>query len=192
MMDFKIGDIVRTRSSEEEQVARSNLKPKVPGVEVKDYTSKSVGDDIFSKVKDISLSPQELAELERQQGQKDILDESERDLKELEDLENTISQADQLLSSQANQENIASKDLEDIEGQVYQQGLKVNLDSLEGRYGKKYLDDDLKSVENPFGLSQYDVEEVDELLNMQKSNDIKQDQVESESSAPVRKNNKRK
>lgn len=191
-MDFKIGDIVRTRSSEEEQVARSSLKPKVPGVEVKDYTSKSVGDDIFSKVKDVNLSPQELAELERQQGQKDILDESERDLKELEDLESTISQADQLLSSQANQENIASKDLEDIEGQVYQQGLKVNLDSLEERYGKKYLDDDLKSVENPFGLSQYDVEEVDELLNMQKSNDIKQDQVESESSAPVRKKYKRK
>jgi hypothetical protein len=191
LMDFGIGDIVRTRSSEEEQVARSNLKPKVPGVEIKDYTSKSIGDDIYEKVKNTNLSPQELAELERQQAQKDILDETERDLKELEDLENTISQADQLLSTQNNQENIASKDLEDIEGQVYQQGLKVNLDSLEERYGKKYLDEDLKSVDNPFGLSQYDVEEVDELLNMQKTNDIKQDKVESESSAPVRKKYKR-
>ncbi len=192
VMDFKIGDIVRTRSSEEEQVARSNLKPTVPGVEVKDYTSKSIGDDIFTKVTDVKLSPQELAELERQQAQKDILDESERDIKELEELESTIAQADQLLNSQANQETFGNKDLEDIEGQVYQQGLKVNLDSLEQRYGKKYLDDDLKSVENPFGLSQYDVEEVDELLNMQKSNDIQQDQVESESSAPIRKKYKRK
>jgi hypothetical protein len=185
-MDFKVGDLVKTRSSEEEQVARSTLKLKVPGVEQKDYTSKSVGDDIFSKVDQVNLNPQELAELERQQAQKDILDATEKDMKELEELEDTISQADQLLSSQANSDDLANKDLEDIEGQVYQQGLKVNLDSIEQKYGKKYLDEDLQSVENPFGLSQYDVEEVDELLNMQNVKDIKQDQVESQSSAPNR------
>lgn len=192
LMDFKIGDFVKTRSSEEEQVAKASIKSKVPGVEQKDYMSKSVGDDIFSKVSNVNLSPQELAELDRQQAQKDVLDASERDMKELEDLEDTISQADQLLSSQPSEDILANKDLEDVEGQVYQQGLKVNLDSLEQRYGKKYLDENLQSVENPYGLSQYDVEEVDELLNMQKAPGVKQDQVGSQSSAPIRVRKKQK
>lgn len=191
-MDFKIGDLVKTRSSEEEQIARSNLKPRIRGVEIKDYNSKSVGDDIFSKVENVKMTSQELAELERQQSQKDVLESTQRDLKELEELEATISQADQLLNSQnSSSDSLASKDLEDVESQVYQQGLKVNLDDIEGKYGKKYLDEDLNSVNNPFGLSQYDVEEVDELLNMQKTSNENQDVLNSQSSAPIRARNKK-
>lgn len=186
-MDFKMGDLVRTRSSEEEKIAITNQKPKVSGVEVKDFQAKSVGDEIYSKVKDVNLTSQELAELERQRAQRDILDETERDLKELEELESTISKADNLLKYEF-EDKVGSKDLEDVEGQIYQQGLKVNLDAVEEKYGKKYLDENLNSADNPFGLSQYDVEEVDELLNLQKADNdaTKSDTVSNQSSAPSR------
>lgn len=186
-MDFKLGDLVKTRSSEEEKVASTNQTPKVSGVEIKDFQAKSVGDEIYNNVKDVKLSSQELAELERQRAQKDILDESERDMKELEELESTIAKADNLLKLESS-DSVSTKDLEDVEGQIYQQGLKVNLDAVEEKYGKKYLDENLNSVENPYGLSQYDVEEVDELLNLQKTNakSSNKDEVSNQSSAPIR------
>ena len=40
------------------------------------------------------------------------------------------------------------------------------MNELEGKFGKKYMDQDLNSKENPYGLTEYDIEEIDELLNI--------------------------
>ncbi len=40
-----------------------------------------------------------------------------------------------------------------------------SLDELEENFGKRYLDEDLNDKENPYGLTEFDIEEVDELLN---------------------------
>ena len=43
-----------------------------------------------------------------------------------------------------------------------------SLDELEENFGKRFLDEDLNDKENPYGLTEFDVEEVDELLNIEK------------------------
>jgi hypothetical protein len=40
-----------------------------------------------------------------------------------------------------------------------------SMDQIEEEIGKKYMDDDLKAKENRYGLSEYDIEEVDKLMN---------------------------
>ncbi|PJB52292.1 MAG: hypothetical protein CO099_13335, partial [Bdellovibrio sp. CG_4_9_14_3_um_filter_39_7] len=50
-----------------------------------------------------------------------------------------------------------------------QKGLDPNgfesLNDLEGEIGLKFLDEDLNTKENPYGLTEFDLEEIDELLN---------------------------
>ena len=48
-----------------------------------------------------------------------------------------------------------------------------SLDELEENFGKRFLDEDLNDKENPYGLTEFDIEEVDELLN---NNDAVQEQ----------------
>ena len=43
-----------------------------------------------------------------------------------------------------------------------------SLDELEENFGKRYLDEDLNYKENPYGLTEFDIEEIDELLNVDK------------------------
>ena len=40
-----------------------------------------------------------------------------------------------------------------------------SLDEIEEDVGKKYLDEDINAKSNPYGLTEFDLEEVDELLN---------------------------
>ena len=40
-----------------------------------------------------------------------------------------------------------------------------SLDEIEEEIGRKYLDEDLNEKENPYGLTEFDLEEIDELLN---------------------------
>ena len=44
-----------------------------------------------------------------------------------------------------------------------------DLDEIEENLGKRYIDEDLNSKDNPYGLTEFDVEEVDELLNIEKN-----------------------
>ncbi len=43
-----------------------------------------------------------------------------------------------------------------------------SLDELEENFGKRFLDEDLNDKENPYGLTEFDIEEIDELLNAEK------------------------
>ena len=46
--------------------------------------------------------------------------------------------------------------------------LKDSLEDIESNFGKKFMDQKLNSKDNPFGLTEFDVEEIDELLNSEK------------------------
>ena len=47
-----------------------------------------------------------------------------------------------------------------------------SLDEIEENFGKRYLDENLNDKENPFGLTEFDIEEIDELLNIE--NDLEE------------------
>ena len=38
------------------------------------------------------------------------------------------------------------------------------IDKVEGEIGKRYLDQDINTKENPYGLTAHDIEQIDELL----------------------------
>ena len=42
-----------------------------------------------------------------------------------------------------------------------------SLDEIEENFGKRYLDEELNDKENPYGLTEFDIEEIDELLNVE-------------------------
>ena len=48
---------------------------------------------------------------------------------------------------------------------VDQEVLSEDLEQIENQEGKKYLDENINEQENPYGLTESDLEEVDELLN---------------------------
>ena len=65
--------------------------------------------------------------------------------------------------------------LEDQDLNVVEKDVGVDqqesLDELEENFGKRYLDEDLNDKENPYGLTEFDIEEVDELLNADKESE---------------------
>ena len=117
----------------------------------------------------LQLTEDELSELERQEREKSVIKDSEKDLKALERLENEIEQAETILKDAKLDEDklLENENLNDIEkkqGNIDQD----SLDDIEENMGKRYMDEDLNSKDNPYGLNEFDVEEVDELLNTEK------------------------
>ena len=39
------------------------------------------------------------------------------------------------------------------------------LDEIEEEVGRQYMDEDINNKDNPFGLTEFDLEELDELMN---------------------------
>lgn len=129
----------------------------------------NLNDDLLKQADKIQLTEDELAELERQEREKSVIKDSERDLKALERLENEIEQAEGILNDAKLDEDklLENENLNDVE----KKGKNIDtesLDEIEENLGKRYLDEDLNSKDNPFGLTEFDVEEVDELLNTEK------------------------
>ncbi len=84
-------------------------------------------------------------------------------------LENEIEQAEKVLNDAKLDEDklLENENLNDIEkkqGSLDQD----SLDEIEENLGKRYVDEDLNSKDNPYGLTEFDVEEIDELLNTEK------------------------
>ena len=129
----------------------------------------NLNDDLLKQADKIQLTEDELAELERQEREKSVIKDSEKDLKALERLENEIEQAEKVLNDAKLDEDklLENENLNDIEkkqGSIDQD----SLDEIEENLGKRYVDEDLNSKDNPYGLSEFDVEEIDELLNTEK------------------------
>ena len=129
----------------------------------------NLNDDLLKQADKIQLTEDELAELERQEREKSVIKDSEKDLKALERLENEIEQAEKVLNDAKLDEdklleNENLNDLEKKQGSIDQE----SLDEIEENLAKRYVDEDLNSKDNPYGLSEFDVEEIDELLNTEK------------------------
>lgn len=125
-----------------------------------------LNDSLLDKADKIQFTEDELAELERQEREKSILSENEKDLRSLERLESELETAEKMLNESRLDEDklLEAENLESIEKKfgIEQQ---ESLDEIEENFGKRYLDEDLNDKENPYGLTEFDIEEIDELLN---------------------------
>ena len=163
---FKLGDIAVTRTSEDNaldnnvnKVAKKNSRDHL-GV----YNVDGLGPNVLEKVKSVKLTESELEELDREARKKRILDDTEKDLKDLDSLEQELATAEDTLNE--NEMLDEDMDLEGMEAKKKDDNFGKNLEDLEKSYGKKYLDEDLNQEDNPYGITNFDVEEVDELLNL--------------------------
>jgi len=129
----------------------------------------TLSDDLLDKADRVQLTEDELEELERQEREKSIIKDHERDLRELERLESEIMDAEKSLSEAKVDEDkfLEQQDLNTLESQRKKQDPNAfeSLNDIEQEIGVKYMDEDINSKENPYGLTEYDLEEIDELLN---------------------------
>jgi nucleoid-associated protein YgaU len=180
MNEISLGSIAVTRS-QEEQARTLRLKNKDKLGDVKKIEGKAleeldvelnlddVSQDILNKADKIQLTEDELEELERQERDKSVIKDSERDVKELDRLESEIKDAEGSLNESKVDEDkfLEQQSLEDLEKKSKQQDPNgfESLNEIEKDIGRKYLDEDINNKENPYGLTEFDLEEVDELLN---------------------------
>ena len=178
--DFYTGDIAITKTKEARlreknaKNATSQIKKELMGGKALEELDvelnlDNLNDDLLKQADKIQLTEDELSELERQEREKSVIKDSEKDLKALERLENEIEQAETILKDAKLDEDklLENENLNDIEkkqGNIDQD----SLDDIEENMGKRYMDEDLNSKDNPYGLNEFDVEEVDELLNTEK------------------------
>lgn len=178
--DFYAGDIAITKTKEAylrekkaKELRMNGQKDALGGRALEELdvelNLENLNDDLLKKADEIQLTEDELAELERQEREKSVIKDSERDLKALERLENEIEQAESILNDARLDEDklLEGESLNDLEKR--RQNIdQDSLNEIEENLGKRYLDEDLNSKENPYGLTEFDVEEVDELLNIEK------------------------
>ena len=182
--DFNIGDIAVTKTKESAARA-SKLNARIKsGADslIEDQALEELdvelnlddlNDDLLDKADRIQFTEDELSELERQEREKSIMSEEEKDLRALERLEGEIEEAEKMLKDSKLTEDkwLESQSLDKIEKDLmYSQ--QESLDEIEENFGKRYLDENLNDKENPFGLTEFDIEEIDELLNIE--NDLEE------------------
>jgi hypothetical protein len=179
--DFTLGDIAITKTKEahlremKAKDARIFGQKEMLGGKALDELDvelnlENLNEDLLKQADKIQLTEDELAELERQEREKSVIKDSERDLKALERLENEIEQAESILNDAKLDEDklLEDENLNDLEKKRKDLD-QDSLNEIEENLGKRYVDEDLNSKENPYGLSEFDVEEVDELLNVEKN-----------------------
>lgn len=176
--DFNLGDIAITKTKEDAARATmiKNKLADATSTKIKEnaldeldveLNVDDLNDSLLDKADRIQFTEDELAELERQEREKSIMTEGERDLKALERLESEIDTAEKMLNEARLDEDklLERQSLDNIEKNlgVEQQ---ESLEEIEENFGKKYLDESLNDKDNPYGLTEFDIEEIDELLNV--------------------------
>lgn len=178
--EMSLGSIAITKTQEE--AARAiRLKNKDKLSDVKKGEGKAldeldvelnlddVSQDILNKADKIQLTEDELEELERQERDKSVIKDSERDVKELDRLENEIQDSEKSLNESKVDEDkfLEQSSLDEHEKKAKQPDPNAfeAINEIEKDIGRKYLDEDINNKENPYGLTEFDLEEVDELLN---------------------------
>jgi hypothetical protein len=179
--EFKPGYVAITKSPEDALRATKmhdkNAKAKAEGLKDKaieeldvELNLSDLNEDLLEKADKVQLTEDELEDLERQEREKSILKESERDLKALERLEKEIESAESQINESKLDEDkqLENQSLESIEKNSKAKDGIESLNEIEEEFGKKYLDEEMNNKENPYGLTEFDLEEVDELLNTDK------------------------
>ena len=179
--EFKPGYVAITKSPEDALRATKmhdkNAKAKAEGLKDNaieeldvELNLSDLNEDLLEKADKVQLTEDELEDLERQEREKSILKESERDLKALERLEKEIESAESQINESKLDEDkqLENQSLESIEKNTKAKDGVESLNEIEEEFGKKYLDEEMNNKENPYGLTEFDLEEVDELLNTDK------------------------
>jgi hypothetical protein len=181
--EFGLGTIALSKT--EEQAAReSRLRSKFLLAEVDKTEGEAldeldielnlddIGEDLLRQADKVQLTEDELEELERQERERSILKDHERDLKELERLENELVEAEASLNEAKVDEDkfLEQQNLDKVEQEQGEPDPNAfeSLDDIEQDVGRKYMDEDINAKENPYGLTEFDLEEIDELLNTEK------------------------
>ena len=127
-----------------------------------------IGESLLDKVDQIQMTEDELEELEKEEREKSIIKDHEKDLQELERLEKEITDAETKLRTASLDEDkfLEQTNLDEIEKKA---SLKAkafdSMDQIEEDIGKVYMDEKLKAKDNKYGLSEYDIEEIDNLMS---------------------------
>ncbi len=169
-------------SKTEEQAARASMLKK--GAELAEVSATEqnaldeldvelnlddISEDLLKAADRVQLTDDELEELERQEREKSIIKDHEKDLLELERLESEIVEAETALNEARVDEDkfLEQQNLDTVEGNQAKKDPDAfeSLNDIENEAGLKYMDEDINSKENPYGLTEFDLEEIDELLN---------------------------
>ena len=130
-----------------------------------------INKDMLNKNMNVKLTDDELAALELEEKKKSVIDDEERDIMDIEKLEKEIVRAEDTIKDAKLDEDkfLEQQSLEKIEKSVTGSADKFSpINEIEDEIGKKFMDENLNSRENPYGLTEFDLEEVDELLNSAK------------------------
>ncbi|MBT3983964.1 MAG: LysM peptidoglycan-binding domain-containing protein [Bacteriovoracaceae bacterium] len=179
--EFENGTIMLSKTIEaaarESRIKNKSIQKSINEIEKRgleeldtELTLKDINDDLLEKADKIQLTEDELDELERQERERSILKGQEKDLHELEKLEKELETAEAQLNEGKLDEDklLEQEDLNSLEANAHRQHPDsfADLNELEAELGTKYLDEDLSDHNNPYGLSENDLEEIDELLNL--------------------------
>ena len=168
-----IGALASTRIEEKSSwVSSQGNSAKEKDVDIELHLKDSVK-DILADAEKVKLTEDELKELEREEEKYSVIEDDERDLRELEKLEDEIVAAEKAVKESRNDEDkfLEGQNLNELEKK--RPGQKVAEDfapvnDIEGEVGLKFLDEEINSRENPYGLTEFDLEEIDELFNRTK------------------------
>ncbi len=127
-----------------------------------------LSDDLLREADKVQLTEDELQELERQEREKSIIRDHERDLEELEKLEAELVSSEKALNEAKVDEDkfLEQQNLDEVENKKRKDpNAFENLNEVEKEVGLKFMEEDLNAKDNPYGLTEFDLEEIDELLN---------------------------
>ncbi|OFZ69681.1 MAG: hypothetical protein A2451_12560 [Bdellovibrionales bacterium RIFOXYC2_FULL_39_8] len=176
---MKMGTIAITKTAE--QVAREQrMKNKLVNKDGKlvesgvldeldvELNLDDISEDLLDKADKVKLSEDELEELDRQEREKSIIKDHESDLQELERLEKELENIETKSKEYKVDEDklLEQENLDTVEKSAQEAPADafMSLDDIESESGVQYLDQDLNSKDNPYGLTEFDLEEIDELL----------------------------
>ena len=128
-----------------------------------------LGEDLLNKADKLELTDDEMEILERQEREQSVIQEHEKDIRELEKLESEIEKTEDLLNEAKIDEDkyLEQQDLNYVEERSKRPDADAfeSINEIEKDLGLKFMDEDLNSKENPYGLTENDLEEVDELMD---------------------------
>lgn len=178
--DIGLGAIALTKT-EEEMSRALKIKNKDRLKDVKDIEKKAldeldvelnlddVSQDILNKADKVQLTEDEIEELDRQERDRSVIKNQDKDVKELDRLETEILDAEKSLNESKVDEDkfLEQQSLEEHERKAKMPDPNAfeAINEIEKDIGRKYLDEDINNKENPYGLTEFDLEEIDELLN---------------------------
>ena len=176
---IEVGHLAFT-TTEEEALALAQERERAKGARVAreekdaleeldvEINVENLSNELLEEASKVELSRGELEELQRQEQAASVLKEHERDVLELEKLEQEISMAEASINELKVDEDkfLEQQDLDVVE-RVDPKNANAfkDINEIEKDIGRKYMDEDINSRDNPYGLTAFDLEEIDELLN---------------------------